>query len=168
VRARRAERTDVEAICRSCTEGWRDTYRDLYPSERIERTIAQFYNADRVGKELDPAGGWDGWWVTEDESGEVVAAGGGGMTGPLTGEVFVLYVDSARQGEGAGTTLLEALTREQRSRGAREQWVAVAQGNEQAISFYRARGFRARGTRPAYGEADPAASESLLFWRPLD
>jgi len=147
VRARRAGRTDVEAICRICAEGWRDTYRDLYPSERIERTIAHFYNADRVGKELDPAGGWDGWWVTEDESGEVVAAGGGGMTGPLTGEVFVLYVDS---------------------RGAREQWVAVAQGNEQAISFYRARGFRARGTRPAYGEADPAASESLLFWRPLD
>jgi GNAT superfamily N-acetyltransferase len=168
VRTRRARAPDVEAICRVCAEGWRDTYGDLYTAERIERTIAQFYNPNRVRKELEPSRGWDGWLVAEDEHGILVAAGGGGMTGPVTGEVFVLYADPARRREGAGTALLEAITEQQRSQGATEQWVAVAEGNEKGIPFYEARGFRRRGKRPAYGEDDASAPESVLFWRRLE
>ena len=167
MRARRAGPGDVEAICRICAAGWRDTYRGLYSAERIDRAISEFYDPERVGRELEPTDGWDGWWVAEDDHGAILAAGGGGMTGPETGEVFVLYADPLRRGEGAGTCLLEAITEEQRGRGACEQWVAVAQGNEKGIPFYEARGFRRRGTRPAYGANDPTAPESLLFWRRL-
>jgi GNAT superfamily N-acetyltransferase len=167
MQARRATLEDVHAICRVCADGWRGTYETLYPRSRVERTIATFYRPDRVRAELEPTAGWDGWWVAVDDAGAIVAAGGGGMTGPSTGEVFVLYADPVRRGEGAGTVLLDAITRRQRAQGATEQWVAVAEGNEKGIPFYEARGFRRRGTRPAYGE-DATVPDSVLLWRPLD
>jgi GNAT superfamily N-acetyltransferase len=167
MRARRATAEDVLAICRICADGWRDTYRDLYPSERIERTIGRFYTPEQVAGEIEAAPGWDGWWVAEDDSGTVVAAGGGGMTGPEAAEIFVLYVDPRRRGEGAGTVILDAITEVHRRQGAREQWVAVAEGNEKGIPFYEARGFVRRGTRPPYETDESDASDSLLFWRLL-
>jgi GNAT superfamily N-acetyltransferase len=165
VRARKATAEDVLTICRICGDGWRETYRDLYPSERIERTIGRFYTPERVAGEIDAAPGWDGWWVAEDDSRTVVAAGGGGMTGPQTAEIFVLYVDPRRRGEGAGTVVLGAITEVQRRQGARDQWVAVAEGNEKGIPFYEARGFVRRGTRPPYETDEPDARDSVPFWR---
>jgi GNAT superfamily N-acetyltransferase len=165
--ARKAAPSDVETICRICANGWRETYRELYPPERIDKVIAEFYDPDRVRAELEPDEGWGGWWVAEDDAGAVVAAGGGGMTGPQVGEIYVLYADPARRGEGGGTAILDAITDEQRAQGATEQWVAVAEGNDQGIPFYEARGFRRRGTRPAYASEDPAEPDSALFWRPI-
>ena len=165
MRARRATANDVPAICRICAEGWRATYRGQYTQERVEQTIAAFYTPERVAGEIEPAAGWDGWWVAVDDADEVVAAAGGGMTGPGRGEIFVVYADPRRRGQGAGTVLLDAITDVQVGRGAREQWVAVAEGNDQGIPFYEARGFVRRGTRPAYGTDDPDAAESVLFWR---
>jgi ribosomal protein S18 acetylase RimI-like enzyme len=167
MRARRATAEDVWAICRICADGWRDTYRDLYPSERIERTIGRFCTPERVAGEIEAALGWDGWWFAADDSGTVVAAGGGGMTGPEAAEIFVLYVDPHRRGEGAGTAVLDAITGAQRRQGVREQWVAVAEGNAKGIPFYEARGLVRRGTRPPYEEDERDARDSVLFWRPL-
>jgi ribosomal protein S18 acetylase RimI-like enzyme len=168
VEARRATAEDVPAICRICADGWRETYREQYPESRIERTIERFYTPQRVAGEIDPAPGWDGWWVAVDPAGEVVAAGGGGMSGPGRGEIFVLYADPKRRRQGAGTALLDAITNVQANQGAREQWVAVAEGNELGIPFYEARGFHRRGTRPPYETDDPDAADSVLFWRSLD
>jgi GNAT superfamily N-acetyltransferase len=167
VHPRRAAPNDVDAICRICADGWRETYGDLHQSERIDEVIAEFYNPGRVLAQLESSETWGGWWVAEDDAGTVVAAGGGGMTGTHTGEIFVLYADPARRGEGAGTVVLDAITDEQRALGATEQVVAVAEGNDKGIPFYEARGFRRRGTRPAYPESDPTVPESALFWRPL-
>ena len=150
-----------------CADGWRDTYAGIYPPERVERTIARFYTPERVAGELDPTPGWDGWWIVEDDEGNVVAAGGGGMTGPERGEIFVLYADPGRRGRGAGTAILDAITGGQQRQGAREQWVAVAEGNLKGIPFYEARGFLRHGTRRAYEEDDPNAPDSILFRRGL-
>jgi ribosomal protein S18 acetylase RimI-like enzyme len=149
-RARRAELRDVEAIQRICTDGWRDTYRGIYSPAEIERVIDQFYNRERLSSEIEHPEGWDGWWVAEDEEREVLAAGGGGLTEPGVAEVFVLYADPRRRGEGAGSAILDAITDEQRSKGAREQWVSVEPENEIGLAFYRARGFVQAGSRPAY------------------
>jgi ribosomal protein S18 acetylase RimI-like enzyme len=167
VRARKAETRDVEAICRICAEGWRDTYAELYDSAYIERTIQQFYVPERVCRELDACEGWDGWWVAEDEQGVVVAAGGGGSTAPGIAEVFVLYADPARRGAGAGTVVLEAITDQQRARGALEQWVSVEPENDKGLPFYRARGFVEQGTRPAYAADADDTRESLRLVRPI-
>ncbi len=165
--ARKAAPSDVETICRICADAWRETYRELYSRERIDKVIAEFYSPDRVRAELEPGEAWDGWWVAEDDAGTVVAAGGGGITGPQVGEIYVLYADPARRGKGARTAILEAITHEQRAQGATEQSVAVAEGNEKGIPFYEARGFRRRGTRPAYASEDSSEPDSALFWRPV-
>ncbi|HEU0194464.1 MAG TPA: GNAT family N-acetyltransferase [Gaiellales bacterium] len=165
MRARRATAADIPAICWICAEGWRQTYAGHYPPERIERTIARFYTPQRVVSEIAPAPGWDGWWVAVDEAGVVVAAAGGGIVRPGEGEIFVLYADPGRRREGAGTALLDAITAVQIEKGARQQWVAVAEGNEKGIPFYEAHGFTRAGTRAPYETDDADAAESVLFWR---
>jgi ribosomal protein S18 acetylase RimI-like enzyme len=150
MRARRATVDDVDEISRVCSEGWRDTYRGVYASEEIERIIGEFYNPARLRSEVERPEGWDGWWVSEDHDGKIVAAGGGGLTDSGVGEIFVLYADPVRRGEGAGTAILAAITEEQREQGAQEQWVSVEPENEIGLGFYRARGFEPAGTRPAY------------------
>lgn len=160
--ARPATLGDVDAICRICADGWRDTYAGLRTGAEIERVIASFYTPERVARELEAdLPSWGGWFVAEADA--VIAAGAGGMTGATSGELFVLYADPARRGEGAGTALLEAITAQQRALGATEQWVSVGLGNTKGIPFYEARGFVRRGTRPAHG----LDGESARYWRSL-
>jgi GNAT superfamily N-acetyltransferase len=162
MRARRARLDDVEAICRVCADGVRDTYRGLWSDDEIERSIAHYYDPERVRREVEDPQGWDGWWVAEDD-GRVVAAGGGGMVGDAAGEIFVLYADPRQRRRGAGTLVLEAITERQVEAGAREQWAAVTPGNAKGIPFYLARGFEQRGTRAS--PEDFHADDNLLFWR---
>jgi GNAT superfamily N-acetyltransferase len=164
LRVRKAQTRDVAAICRICREAWRDAYAGIFAPEEIERVTAEYYDEERVRAEVERPRGWDGWWVAEDDAGAVVAAGGGGRTGPETGEIFVLYADPNRRYEGSGTALLEAITAEQRQHGAREQWVAVVEGNRKGIPFYESRGFVRRGSREAPA---PLSRPSALYWRRL-
>jgi GNAT superfamily N-acetyltransferase len=166
VRARRATTADVEAIARVCSDGWRDAYKGLLTDDEIETTIERFYDRRRIHEEVVRPQGWDGWWVAEDESKMVVAAGGGGMTAPANGEVFVLYVHPERLRQGAGTVILDAITDEQRRRGAREQWVSVVEGNEIGLAFYRARGFVERGRQGPW-RPDAPQRESVRMSRSL-
>jgi ribosomal protein S18 acetylase RimI-like enzyme len=158
---------DVGGICRVCAEGWRDTYQGLIARDAIERVIAEFYNPARIRREILVASGWNGWWVAE-EHGAVAGAAGGGMLRPGVGELFVLYVDPGRRGQGIGTLLLDAVTGELREQGAREQWVSVAKGNMKGIPFYQARGFVVRGEQPARGGPDDGEIATLRMWRALD
>jgi ribosomal protein S18 acetylase RimI-like enzyme len=143
---------DVQGIARVCAAGWRTTYRGSMEAARIEAVIAEFYEEARIRTEIAPAPGWDGWVVAVDH-GEVVGAGGGGMTAPAVAELFVLYVDEVQRGRGIGSALLEHISACHREQGATEQWVSVEPDNRSALAFYEARGFRPRGERPAYGAA---------------
>jgi GNAT superfamily N-acetyltransferase len=154
VRARHATLDDVDAICRI----YADACAGLTTSAEIER----FYVPERVAREVDAAlPSWGGWFVAETDA--VIAAGGGGMTGLTTGELFVLHADRARRGEGAGSALLQAITAQQSRLGATEQWVGVDLANTDGIAFYEARGFVRRGTRPA----SQSAGASARYWRSL-
>jgi ribosomal protein S18 acetylase RimI-like enzyme len=138
---RAATADDVPRICEICSTAYAVTYRDLLPAGYIERTIRDFYNADRVGREVhaEPPG-WYGYQVVE-ERGRVLGAAGGGITAPGVGELFVIYLDPAQRGRGLGTLLLDHVTAQLRSGGAREIWASVTPGNEKGIPFYEARGF---------------------------
>lgn len=149
---RRAEPDDAQGIARVCAAGWRDTYRGIYEPERIEAAIAEYYTPERITGEITAPRDWDGWIVAVDD-GTVVGAGGGGMIGSGVGEVFVLYLDPARRREGIGSLLLDAISDQQRARGAHEQWVSVDPDNAKGLPFYLARGFQARGERPAWSKA---------------
>lgn len=148
---RKAELADAHGIARVCAAGWRDTYRGIYEPERIEAAITEYYTPERIRGEITAPRDWDGWIVAVDE-GTVVGAGGGGLIEPGVGEVFVLYLDPARRREGIGSLLLDAISDQQRARGAHEQWVSVDPGNAKGLPFYLARGFQVRGERPAWGD----------------
>jgi GNAT superfamily N-acetyltransferase len=163
---RRAETHDAEGIARVCAAGWRDTYRGLKEPQEIEAVIAEYYTPERIRREVAAREGWDGWIVAV-EGNTVVGAGGGGLTEPGVGEVFVLYLDPARRGEGIGTLLLEAITEQQRAQGAHEQWVSVEPENTKGLPFYYARGFLVRGKRPEWGTAPEEGRVSLRLVRRL-
>ena len=167
IHIRKALPEDVQGIIRVCSEGYRATYPDLLPQHLIEKILGEFYTEERVEKEIrNISREWNGWFVAVD-GGTVVGAGGGGLTGEETAELFVLYLDPARKREGIGSRLLKAITEDQRKRGAREQWVSVAKGNSMAIPFYEALGFVYRGERPAYAIAEEEGILSLRYSREL-
>ncbi|WP_257348846.1 GNAT family N-acetyltransferase [Pseudalkalibacillus decolorationis] len=137
----RAHLQHVEGISKVCTDGYRSTYKESHSKEYIDRINNEFYNFDRISKEItEPGDGWDGWFVAL-ENNEVVGAIGGGMFDQNKGEIYVLYLDPNRRDEGIGTLLLDAFTKVQKEKGATEQWVSVAKGNQKGIPFYEARGF---------------------------
>ncbi|MCP9485471.1 MAG: GNAT family N-acetyltransferase [Gaiellaceae bacterium MAG52_C11] len=163
---RRGESQDVEGIARVCAAGWRKTYRGIKTSERIEAVIAEYYVPERIAREIKAPEGWDGWVVAvEDDT--VIGAGGGGMIEPHIGEIFVLYLDPARRGEGIGTLLLAAITEAQRLQGALEQWVSVEPENTKGLVFYYSRGFELCGHRPEWRTSPEEGSFSLRLRRQL-
>lgn len=161
----KAQPEHVAGISKVCADGYRATYMETHTQEYVERTIAEFYNHERILKEIvEKQTGWDGWFVAL-EDGRVVGAGGGGMTGPATGELFVLYLDPERRNEGIGSKLLTAITEEQIKQGAREQWVSVSKGNNKGIPFYEARGFVKDSEKRSYGISDDEDYISLRYRR---
>jgi ribosomal protein S18 acetylase RimI-like enzyme len=142
IRARQATQEDAEVIAAVCSAGYRRTYPGLLSEATIEDVVARYYGVERIRDEVAPAPpGWSGYLVAEDDTGRVVAAGGGGLTDGGAGEVFVLYVDPDLRGRGYGSAVLDLLTRQQVAAGATEQWVSVTKGNTLGIPFYEARGF---------------------------
>jgi GNAT superfamily N-acetyltransferase len=142
---------DAARIGEICATAYRDTYRDLLPSDFVERTIRDFYGVERVRREVAAdAPHWLGYQVVE-EGGRVLGAAGGGMTSPAVGELFVIYLDPAERGRGLGTLLLDRVTGQLREAGAVEMWASVFEGNAKGIPFYEARGFVPVELTTAYG-----------------
>ncbi|MEU8663891.1 GNAT family N-acetyltransferase [Actinoplanes philippinensis] len=139
---RPAAATDVAAIARICSTAYRDAYRELLPEGYINRSVAEFYSEQRIARDIAPSlPDWFGYQVVE-EDGRVLGAAGGGMTDPATGELSLIYLESAAQGRGLGTLLLDRVTEQIRAAGGAEMWVSVFLGDSGGIGFYRARGFQ--------------------------
>ncbi|MGV3487373.1 MAG: GNAT family N-acetyltransferase [Tuberibacillus sp.] len=162
---KKASIAHADGIAKVCTDGYWATYKEMYDNSHIERIIKEFYNRDRILNEIENTGKeWGGWFVALDNE-VVVGAGGGGMTGPSTGELFVLYLDPNRRNEGIGTLILDAVTQQQKALGATEQWVSVAKGNMKGIPFYEARGFVFQFEKPSYGNTEGEHYISLRYKR---
>ena len=147
---RKAELKDAEGIKTVCSDGYRQTYPDLISPQHIEKVIQKFYNVERIESEITTTGKeWNGWFVAVEQN-KVAGAGGGGFIAEGTAELFVLYLDPARKRQGIGTQLLDAITKDQVERGAKEQWVSVAKGNAMGIPFYEAIDFEFQSEQPAY------------------
>lgn len=146
---------DAGSIARICSTTYRETYHDLLPAEYIERSVVAFYNEARVTEEVAPVPpDWFGYQVVE-EAGRVLGAAGGGMTGPATGELSLIYLESSERGRGLGTLLLDRVTEQIRAAGGTEIWVSVFLGDQPGIGFYRARGFQPVSTvRAAMSRVD--------------
>ncbi|PEA55602.1 GNAT family N-acetyltransferase [Bacillus pseudomycoides] len=161
----RADISHVEGIAKVCADGWLATYEGLYSQEYIDRVIEEYYNHERIYKEvLTNNENWYGWFVAL-ENGQVVGAIGGGTTGEKCGEIFVLYLDPNRRREGIGTLLVDHFTEIQKEKGIVEQWVSVAKGNEKGIPFYEAKGFVKQSERPSQGSTEEEQAVSYRYCR---
>lgn len=137
----KANASHVSGIAAVCTAGWRVTYANLHSPAYIEEVIKNYYNHERILSEVTYSDAtWTGYYVAL-EGQKVVGAAGGGMLDAVTGELFVLYLDPQRRGEGIGSRLLEVITQALKDLGAKQQWVSVAKDNQLAIPFYEARNF---------------------------
>lgn len=165
IEIKQADVNHINGIIKVCSEGYRNTYKDTHAKEYIERIISGFYYYERVKEEvLHISDDWNGYYVAIDD-GEVVGAIGGGLIDKDQSEVFVLYLDPNRRGEGIGTKLLQALTEIQQMQGSRKQWVSVAKGNEKGIPFYEARNFQFVKEQISYGNTEDETYVSLRYYR---
>jgi GNAT superfamily N-acetyltransferase len=164
----KAEPSHVEGIVKVCSDGYRATYADSHTEAYIERVIKEFYNPDRILEEVSCSSReWGGYFVAVDNE-VVVGAGGGGMTGDTTGELFVLYMDPGRRNEGIGSKLLDVITEQQKEEfQAKEQWVSVQEGNDKGIPFYEAKGFIYSHEQAGHGNGEEEEYISLRYYRKI-
>ncbi|MEI4803579.1 GNAT family N-acetyltransferase [Bacillus sp. NPDC077411] len=161
----RADTIHIEGIAKICTDGWLATYEGLHSQEYIDCVIEEYYNHERIHKEvLTNNENWYGWFVALENE-KVVGAIGGGTTGEKCGEIFVLYLDPNRRREGIGTLLVDYFTEIQKEKGIVEQWVSVAEGNEKGIPFYEAKGFVKQSERPSQGSTEEESAVSCRYCR---
>lgn len=151
----KANEAHVKGISKVCSDGNWATYRDIYTKEYIERVIEEFYNEERILKEVTTSDRhWGGYFVAIEDD-KVLGAGGGGMISETEADLYVLYLDPARRNEGIGTLLLNAITWQQKEEfHASKQWVSVQKGNQKGIPFYEARGFVFDREQDGYGNKE--------------
>lgn len=140
---RKAELKDISGIITVCSQGWRETYKDLVPEEYIDQVIVDFYNEERVAKECsESTPDYHGYWVAE-QAGQIVGCIGGGIDDKNTGHVYVFYVRPDVKRRGIGTALLETFTSYQiETYGIKEQCItSLMEGNLIGKAFYEKAGF---------------------------
>ena len=140
---RRSEAKDVEVIASICSDGWRQTYKDILPQSYIEEVIADYYSLERVSKECaENTPYFHGYWVAEMD-GQVVGCIGGGIDQENAGHIYVFYVRPELKRQGVGSALLKEFTAYQKSSyGIKEQWVSfLTEGNHIGHAFYEKNGF---------------------------
>lgn len=165
VTIQKANEEHIDGIAKVCIDAYWATYSELLSSEYINRMIREFYTYDRILKEITITNRqWNGWIVAVDD-GMVVGAGGGGMISENHGELFVLYLDPNRRKEGLGSMILDAVTKELKEYGAKEQWVSVTKHNDKGIPFYEAKGFFCVHEQLEYGVVEGEDYMALRYHR---
>lgn len=166
--ARPATGVDAPRIAEICASAYRTAYRELLPSGYIDRTVAIYFGAYRVARQV-PAHPprWFGYQVAE-EDGRLLGAAGGGLTGAGVGELHLIYLDPRERGRGLGTLLLDRVIEQIRGAGGTEVWLSVFLGDGSGIGFYRSRGFQPMETVQADLSREDDHIRSLRMRRALD
>ncbi|MEK5038666.1 GNAT family N-acetyltransferase [Sporosarcina sp. FSL K6-3457] len=163
----KASPSHVAGIAKVCSDGYRATYKETHSKAYIEGIIKEFYNHERILKEVtETSKQWGGYFVALEEN-EVIGAGGGGLVEDVSGEIFVLYLNPTRRNEGIGTMIVDAITKQQKGFNATEQWVSVSKGNQKGIPFYEAKGFIVSHERDGHGSVDGESYISLRYRREI-
>lgn len=159
---------DAQGISDVLTASQWFTYRNLFSEDYIQELIEQYYNLQRIELEiLSIDKKWHGYLIAELGN-TIIGVIGGGMLNVDSGEVYVFYLDPDMRGAGIGTRLLNFFTKIQKHKyGAKEQWVAVAKGNNYAIPFYEARGFIFQSEIQSYGSTEKDNDISLMYKRKI-
>lgn len=144
---RTARLDDAPAIARVHVASWRAAYAGLLPEGVLASRTVEVRTRHWVEWLSDGA---PRRILVAERNGAVVGFGAAGPArggGPRTAELYSLYLAPEALGEGFGTLLWNALADPLAGDGFREAVLWVADGNERALRFYEARGFRADGGR---------------------
>lgn len=127
---------DSTAIASVVRESWLEANKSLIPSDS-QRALTNSRNLAGF-----VAGEWQSIRVAEID-GEIVGTVG---VNPA-GVIWMLYVLPAYQGCGVGSALYDAAIGSLKSAGQRRAVLEVLAANENAVAFYRARGWVPEGRR---------------------
>jgi ribosomal-protein-alanine N-acetyltransferase len=102
-------------------------------------------------------------WYLVAEDGDAVVGYGGLIAYPDEAHIATIGVTTARQGEGIGAQLLDALLGEADRRGSPVVLLEVRADNELAQGLYRRRGFAEIGRRRGYYQ--PSGADAVVMQR---
>ena len=137
---RPAAASDAMAIATLVREAWFAANQNLLPND----TVAKLAQSSQLGGFV--AGEWQSMRVAEiydENESEIVGAVG---VNP-SGVIWMLYVRPDYQGCGVGSALYDHAIGAMRQAGSRKALLEVMASNENAVAFYRARGWVPEGRR---------------------
>lgn len=152
---RRATKDDATGVIAVAAAAWRDTYQGLLRRETIEGFIERAYALERVRTRIAD----DHFYVAVAADGIVAFADAVERDDRLY--LVAIYALPAFRGQGAGTSLLEALA--ERFPNA-DISADVVVGNRKGEVFYERRGFSPRETMEATLLGDPVVERR--WYRP--
>ena len=162
---RLARPEDAEGITRCHVGGWKVHYRGILSDALLDAiSFEERLVSRRERLEAQPVVGQVDWVI--EEGGAIV---GWAATGPArdadlppgTHELFAIYMDPERVGQGYGRALMEHCLAEARGAGHAEMVMWVLTGNARARRFYAAAGFLADPRVPE----EPFREEGVLKLR---
>lgn len=137
---RPAEACDSTAIAALVRETWLSANQDLLPCDTLS-------NISQTGRLTNQLGGF----VAGEWQSVRVAATAGQLVGAVgvnpAGVIWMLYVLPAYQGRGVGSALYNDAIGAMKQAGSRKAILEVLASNENAVAFYRARGWVPEGRR---------------------
>ena len=140
VEIRPATADDSEQIAHLVRESWLATNRDLLPADTMKK-LEHSTDMSRFAAE-----NWQNIWVGEvrhDDVREIVGVVGMNPDGVI----WMLYVLPGFQGCGVGSGLYDVAIGTLKRSGQRKAMLEVLAANENAVAFYRSRGWVQEGRR---------------------
>ena len=161
---REAVAQDARAISEVQVHGWQHAYRGILPDEfladlSVDRRETWWHHQIEAGA-LDVA-------VVEDDEGKVVGFVSSGRGGhPHEAELYAIYLDPGRIGQGFGRSLMEAAERTMTGQSYQQAVLWVFADNTPARRFYEQAGWSADGAFKVE-EIGGAQPTQVRYRRPL-
>ncbi len=145
---RKSKITDAPGVAKVHVETWQSHYRGQVPDDYLANLSVE--KRTKVWTEIFSSPKPSSATFIAEESGEILGfcsvgpSRGVGMP-HNTGELYTIYLDPSKQGQGIGSALMKAGLDFIREQGFKKATLWVLKTNVKTISFYEAKGWRADG-----------------------
>jgi ribosomal protein S18 acetylase RimI-like enzyme len=146
---RKAEIKDARGIAKVHTETWQTHYRGQIPDEFLEGLSVE-KRAEGWEKNLSDPKTKTAVFVAESGT-EIVGfccvgpSRGDEVADPSVGELYAIYVDSSKHGQGIGSALVQAGLDYLKNEGFKKATLWVLKTNISSIRFYESKGWKTDG-----------------------
>ncbi len=152
---------DLDAVSKLLGEAWHATYDGIYGPERVAEITAQWHSPKALADNLSRP---HSEFVLADSGDKLAGMAYASMVDRSVVALHQLYVRPGRQGQGAGSMLLEEML--SCFPDARTIRLEVEEANTAAIKFYRSHGFGQAGSTGNCGKPD-SGIPALIFEKAL-